>query len=124
MGDWAARLSSVLNVYLERTNAAIDLVRKEDFDLLGDLMRMRSAAFHNFRALDAIAVGMGYNINKDKKMKDLMSKVDQLNEQLETELSEAKKKLKSSLVKVSTNKDVISSYRSSKMKSKSVIDVG
>ena len=124
MGDWAARLSSVLNVYLERTNAAIDLVRKEDFDLLGDLMRMRSAAFHNFRALDAIAVGMGYNLNKDKKMKDLMSKVDQLNEQLETELSEAKKKLKSSLVKVSTNKDVISSYRSSKMKSKSVIDVG
>jgi hypothetical protein len=124
MSDWAARLSSVLNVYLERTNAAIALVRKGDFDLLGDMMRMRSAAFHNFRALDAIAVGMGYNINEDKKMKNLMNQIDQLNEQLETELDEAKEKLKSSLVKVSSNKEVISSYRSSKMKSKSVIDVG
>ena len=124
MSDWAARLSSILNVYLERTNAAIGLVRKGDFDLLGDLMRMRSAAFHNFRALDAIAVGIGYNINKDKKMKNLMIQIDQLNKQLETELDEAKQKLKSSLVKVSSNKEVISSYRSSKMKSKSIIDVG
>ncbi len=71
-----------LAVYLRRGDAAIALLQKDDFDNAMEMLRLRDAAYHNFRALDHLALDQGIDIGKDGEVRDLWLKVEKLNKNL------------------------------------------
>jgi hypothetical protein len=60
--EHAWRAARALEVYLERGRRALASLEQGDADAAATLLAKRSAAFHNFRALDALAREAGEDV--------------------------------------------------------------
>ncbi len=73
---------NALEVYLKRGAEALEYLAKEQYDQAIDKLRFRDAAYHNFRALDHLALESGIDIAKDKSVSDLWKQVEAMNSKL------------------------------------------
>lgn len=64
MSDICRQAATTLLVYLERGRLALDLLEKGEIDRAEEVLKLRGAAFHNFRALDALAQKAGQDISQ------------------------------------------------------------
>jgi hypothetical protein len=71
MQDFARQAKEALSVYLARGNAALECLRAGNFDEASDLLRKRNAAFHNFRAQDALALAEGQDLTLTEEAQSL-----------------------------------------------------
>lgn len=71
-----------LEAYLKRGHEAIELLTTERFDDAMEKLRSRDAAYHNFRALDHLALESGIDIARDGEVVQLWHKVEALNKDL------------------------------------------
>lgn len=71
-----------LETYLKRGFEAISLLDKEQFDGAMEKLRLRDAAYHNFRALDHLALESGIDIARDGDVANLWLQVESLNKDL------------------------------------------
>lgn len=63
MQDFARQAEEALSVYLARGEAALASLKGGNFDEASELLRKRNAAFHNFRAQDALALKVGQDLS-------------------------------------------------------------
>ena len=108
------QVQSALSVYLERGEKAINAIRDARWENADDLLKMRKAAFHNFRALDfllmqKVRVKSGEHT---EKCQQLWLEIERVNRILYFEMMGMRKELHQDLVYLQRNKTKIGKFRS------------
>src|SRR5690242_19767186 len=112
------RVRQALAVYLERGRAALAVLGPEPGALgpgaeeFFKLMSLRDAAFHNFRALDALAAADGVDIALDPHIKALWREIDCVNRTLAGRMQDAQAAMGARLAKLKTFSRRSQAYRS------------
>jgi hypothetical protein len=92
MQDFARQAKEALSVYLKRGEAALEALKAGNYDEATDLLRKRNAAFHNFRAQDALASKTGRDLGEDAEVRAIWQSLRKLESELNQELQVAKEK--------------------------------
>ncbi len=112
MQDFAHQASKALAVYLERGKAALASLKAGRFDEASKILTKRNAAFHNFRAKDALALAEGKDLRLSEKAQGLWQEILVLERELKSELSEAHAKTGQLFQKIREARQKIGRYRS------------
>ncbi len=75
MQDFARHAKEALAVYLARGKAAHECLKAGNFDEASELLRKRNAAFHNFRAQDALALKEGNDLSLTAEARHLWQEI-------------------------------------------------
>jgi hypothetical protein len=102
-----------LRVYYDRGVKALEKLKCEDYDGSDELLNLRKAAFHNFRAADFIAVKDGYPEAILIEMRELWRRIEVLDSELLTELTQAKERMADQLVQLAGIRAKLGKFRSS-----------
>jgi hypothetical protein len=103
---------TALAVYLERGLAALTSLRAGRYDEATEVLRRRGAAFHNFRAVDALALTEGRDITAAPVAQDLWQKIREVDVKLSDELRAAHAKTAALYQKIRETRAKIAAYRS------------
>lgn len=112
MSASSQHVKHVLEVYLERGLAALAALREDRLDDAVHALSLRAAAFHNFRAADALALTAGYDSAKDPEIQTLWIKIREIDEALAPELARAQDETRREALRVKEARQKISGYRS------------
>jgi hypothetical protein len=112
MPEYANRAAQALSVYLERGKKALECLRVGEIDQAVELLRLRGAAFYNFRALEAKAREVGSDMGGGETVVAMLAEDDALRGQLVQALAETLKKTGKQLAKIRDARQTLSSYRS------------
>lgn len=82
MQDFARQAKEALAVYLARGKAALDCLKAGEIDQASDLLRKRNAAFHNFRAQDALAQKEGKDLSLTEEAQSLWQEIQKIEKEL------------------------------------------
>jgi len=110
--DWKAKAKRALGVYLERGQAALlhlEGGRASDADAL---LQRRSAAFHNFRAVDALALKEGDDLKSDPEALALWNEIRIVDKALAAALAAARDETANLYLKVREARGKIGKFRS------------
>lgn len=102
----------ILNVYLERGQTALAELRSDNVDAALAILRLRKAAFHNFRAIDALAVAQGLDLNSIPDFAGLFIQLQSLDIHLTEEMLKARELAGEQAHRLNAARRKISKYRS------------
>lgn len=112
MSDRTRNAKRALSVYLERGRQALDLLKNGRFDEANDILRQRNAAFHNFRAVDALALRDGSDIKDDPEAQALWIEIKLIDQKLAESLKAARIMTAALYKKIRETYAKIGAYRS------------
>jgi plasmid stability protein len=112
MRDTVGQAKKALAVYLARGRAALAKLRAGQYDEATEVLRRRGAAFHNFRAVDALALTEGRDITADPAAQALWQEIRVVDVELRDELQEAHAKTAALYQKIRETRAKIAAYRS------------
>jgi hypothetical protein len=112
MSKYASQALHALAVYLERGRKALECISINDLDEAERLLRLRNAAFQNFRALDDLALKDGVDLSQDPSVPALLAEVASLHGPLDQALQDVFEKTGRQLAKIREARQTLSSYRS------------
>jgi hypothetical protein len=112
MRDSARHARIALGVYLERGRAALECLRAGRYDEATALLHKRTAAFHNFRAVDAIAHAEGHDLARDPEVMATWSELRVLEKALAAELIAARERTADLYQKIRAARAAIGAFRS------------
>ena len=112
MPNWPERATTALTVYLERGFRALEFIRAESWDELDGMLSLRTAAFHNFRAADHLALLIGYSAQADAKMKGTWGQIVEVDRELLEEMVQAQQKMNAEIARMSKVKATIGRFKS------------
>jgi hypothetical protein len=116
MRDLARQVRLALTTYLERGRAAIVSLKAGRHDEATEILRLRTAAFHNFRAVDALAVKAGSDLANDPEVIAMWNEIRVVEKELAAELQVAAAKTKELYAKIRETRAKIGRYRSGREK--------
>lgn len=102
----------ILDVYLERGHAALAEFRLKNVDAALKTMKLRKAAFHNFQAIDALAVKSGLDLISIPDFAGLFIQLQSLDIHLKDEMQKAKDLAGEQARRLNVARRKISKYRS------------
>ena len=102
----------ILDVYLERGQTALAELRLENVDAALEIMRLRKAAFYNFKVVDALATGQGFDLNSLPDFAGLFIQLQSLDIHLMEEMQKAKELAGEQARRLNAARRKISKYRS------------
>ena len=102
----------ILEVYLARGQAALDLLRSEKVDDALETLRWRKAAFHNFRVVDSKAQQAGINLQQVESFAGLLSEIQSVDMHLKDEMAKARELANMQAEKLHNARRKIGKYRS------------
>lgn len=112
MQDFARQAKEALSVYLKRGESALDALKAGNFDEATDLLKRRNAAFHNFRAQDALAMQEGRDLGENSEVQDIWHAIRKIEVELNQELSAAREKTGLLHQRIRDARQTISRYHS------------
>ena len=112
MWDFRQQARRALQVYLERGALALKYFSDERLDRFEVALRRMTAAFHNFKAADAILRANGEDIADDVIVKQLLPEIQRMDSDVQTAVIKLQGKITSELVHFSKVKTNIGKYRS------------
>ena len=112
MASWSERACTALTVYYERGARALELIRQEEWDDADAMLNMRKAAFHNFRAVDHLALQEGYTAEQDVQLKAIWGQVSSVDSELLAVMTAAREKMEAELIRLSKVKATLGKFRS------------
>jgi hypothetical protein len=112
MRDSARHAKTALTVYLERGRSALEALRACRYDEATALLQKRSAAFHNFRAVDALAQAEGEDLAKDAEVLRLWQELRTLEKELAVALETARSRTADLFQKIRAARAAIGAFHS------------
>ncbi len=113
MQDFARQAKSILSVFLQRGQAALDAFERGQIDEAGDWLKMRNAAFHNFRFFDAqIAKDEHDPLAADPEVQQLLAAIQRTDQLLAPRLREAHDQTQALVHRLHAAQQKIARYRS------------
>ncbi len=105
-------IKKILEMYLARSQAALDAIGREDWEAFDNAMRWRNAAFHNFRAADHLASLKRADYLAEPEWQDLRQNVQMTDKLLGQAIEKQKDRLNQKLVKISRHRAGIGKFHS------------
>lgn len=112
--DLASRVKHVLAVYLERGRLALAALAEGRIDDARETLALRNAAFHNLRAVDALAQGAGQDAAMDPQTLALWDETRRVDAALVKALADAHAETKQLYERVREARRKIGKYRARK----------
>lgn len=112
MKDLNSQVRVALEVYLERGRLALKTLETQGSEAFFQVMQTRDHAFHNFRALEAMALEKGYDVALDGEARRLWSEIDRVNRTLLGVMKEAEAQLGTRLSRLKLGKVHTNAYLS------------
>jgi hypothetical protein len=102
----------ILEVYLARGQAALELLRSEKVDEALETLKWRKAAFHNFRVVDSQAQSAGIDLHQVESFAGLLFEIQSVDMHLKDEMIKARELANMQAEKLHTARRKIGKYRS------------
>lgn len=112
MQDFARQAKEALAVYLERGKAALACMNDGKIDEAMELLKKRNAAFHNFRAQDALALKDGKDLSLSEDAQHLWQEITKIEKSLNALVASEKEKAGILHQKIREARQKISRYHS------------
>ncbi len=112
MEDIITRSQLILKIYCQRTQAAIDLFNAQKIAEAIKTLRLRNAAFHNFRVVEHLAKKANLNLTLDPTLKDLFQDLQRLEQELLPLAEDYKSKIQLQASRLSEARRKINGYHS------------
>lgn len=112
MKDLNNQVRVALEAYLERGSLALKTLETKGAEEFFVVMQARDHAFHNFRALEALALENGYDVALDGEARRLWTEIDRVNRTLLGVMKEAEDQLGSRLGRLKSGKSHTQAYLS------------
>ena len=112
MREYKHNARKALEVYLERGQLAIANLTKGKVEKAEELLRWQTAAFHNFRAFDSLAMSQGFDLSKDYRFIKLWDEVKTVDDQIQSLMAKARNDAQQALIKLGNARGKIGHYRS------------
>lgn len=114
MRDFAQQAVIALTAYLERGEAALNLLSEKRYDEAMEVLQKRTAAFHNFRVADSLAKSESPDGIEpvEELLRSLWNKIELVNNKLKEALENARGETLTDLTKISQSRQKLSRYRS------------
>ena len=112
MKDLSNRVRTALEVYLARGVEALSTLESQGPEEFFEVMQTRDHAFHNFRALEALALQEGFDVARDAEARRLWNDVDRVNRTLLGVMREAEARLGERLGRLKAGKAHTQAYLS------------
>lgn len=112
MSQDVENIKKVLRIYSSRGEQALQALVGSDYVALGELLKQREAAFHNFKYLDAIATEKDPNYSNHDEFREIWSKLQDINQSLEKHLKAHRDCLKQALLKSQLQRAKIQKFQS------------
>ena len=119
MGDLeerARRALSALRVLRDRSRVALEALEGGDYERGSAFLKLKTVAFHNFRALDAMAKDAGLDLSRMDDAKKLWLDIRALDAELSHRLGFVREGLKAEAAKVAEARLVLGRYRSEEVR--------
>jgi len=114
MQDYLKQAYFALVAYFERGEKALAYIQSGKTNRFERMMNRRKAAYHNFRAAEAILADQGIHVHDQDELAKLWVKAKQVDDGIIEVLSEMKLRIQGELGHVNNAKNGISKYRSGK----------
>lgn len=108
----ARRALAALRVLRDRTRAAVTALEAKNFAQCERLLNLKTAAFHNFRALDHVAQADGADLGKDRAARVLWGEIEALDLALKTGLEAAREVVRGESAKAAEVRRALGRFRS------------
>ncbi len=118
MRDYPHQAQQALRLYVERSRSALAALQRDDFAGAIKFLRLRKAAFHNFRANDALAAAEGFQIERDAAAQQLAQQAGQVDQLLISTLTSHRDQTAAEVTRMSHLRGKISRYKSGEQPSK------
>lgn len=112
MRDYYEQARVSLRVYLERSRKLLRDIDQGNLNGLESLLRMKTAAFHNFRAAEAILQSSGIEVGRDPEFLALWQDIAQTDKELDAVLQMLKEEFQEELARSQRVRLNIGKYRS------------
>jgi len=112
MREYEHNARKALEVYLKRGKLAIVNLSKGKIDKAEEVLRWQTAAFHNFRAFDSLAMRQGIDLMQDSKVIKLWNEIKSTDDQIQSLMVKARNEATQALIKLSKARGKIGHYRS------------
>ncbi len=112
MKDLNSQVRVALEAYLERGRLALKTLETKGAEEFFEVMQTRDHAFHNFRALEALALDKGYDVALDGEARRLWSEIDRVNRTLLGVMKEAEAQLGNRIGRLKSGKAHTQAYLS------------
>ena len=112
MTDLTDKVRVALEVYLQRGVDALAALQSQGAEEFFEIMTRRDAAYHNFRALDALAAHQGVDVATDERVKRLWAEIDRVNRTLGGRMTELQSELGERLARLRTGQARTKAYHS------------
>lgn len=112
MKDLNSQVKVALEAYLERGVLALKTLETKGAEAFFEVMQRRDHAFHNFRALEALALANGYDVALDGDARRLWNEIDRVNRTLLGVMKEAEARLSQTAQRLKTGKAHTQAYLS------------
>ncbi len=112
MQDFARQAKEALAVYLARGHAALECLKAGEIDQASELLRKRNAAFHNFKAQDALALQEGKDFSQTEEARELWREIQKVEKELSPLVAEEREKAGILHQKIRDARQTIIRYRS------------
>ena len=89
MQDFARQAATALVVYLERGRKALECLNAGRTEEATGILAKRNAAFHNFRARDALALAEGQDLNLSPEVQGVWQEIKALDLELKSAVQQA-----------------------------------
>lgn len=99
-----------LKVYHERGVSALQALEAGNIEEFFALLDKRRAAFHNFRALDHLAMRAQVDLAEDPDVQKIWSEIEAVNKLLSATTSQAMQTMESQVTRLATSKTVSTKY--------------
>jgi hypothetical protein len=119
--DYPSMLEACLRVYLDRTERAKTALEASKFPQFFELMRLRSMAFHNFRAIDANARLLGYDVSSDPVIIDIFERISACEQELFRMAAATQNDTSEQLRRIDGNRKRIGRYKSRSVERKNLV---
>ena len=110
--NYSRQAAQALRAYVKRGRDGESLLSAGQVEEFLELMRWRSAAFHNFRVADAMAKDLGSDVSVDPEIRTLWIEASAIDGRLSSLISGARDEAKLLVDKLSTARPKIRAYKS------------
>lgn len=112
MHDIIAKAQLILKIYCARTQQAITLFKDQNMGEALKVLKLRNAAFHNFRVVEHLADKAGLDITKNPSLIDLFQDLQRLESELFPLADDYKSKIQLQASRLTEARRKINGYHS------------
>ena len=109
--DHGQHAQEALRAYVERGRAVLRLLRRSKFEKADEAFRRRSAAFHNFRVVDRLALDAGQDLKELETVREMHRECEEIAVEIEQLLSQGRLESEAELEKISSARSNLKKVR-------------